>query len=288
MTSLPDESSAKPEVQASSTLSNLTVRILTAAVLLPVAIAGMVLGGIVWALLLTPVAVLGVLEFYYLAHERPTQGSALVGVPLVLLVLLAFYVEEPAIWIGALVAGLAAAALLGILRHRADWKYAARQTVTTLAAVFYIGFPVAFMIGLRGLPEGLLWVATICGGTWGTDTFAYFGGRFFGRRKLAPRLSPKKTVEGAIIGAAGGFVTALVILAIGDQLSAATVVLSALIPLVAIPGDLLESAIKRYYDVKDSHLPHLNVVPGHGGMLDRIDSLLVVTAFAYFYITLAM
>jgi len=108
----------------------------------------------------------------------------------------------------------------------------------------------------------------------------------WGKHKLAPRLSPKKTVEGAVAGVIGGFVSTLILLIIGNQVSSITLVMIALAPLVAVVGDLLESAIKRYFKVKDSHIPGLNVIPGHGGVLDRVDSWMMVAAFCYLYLLL--
>src|SRR5690606_17236083 len=99
---------------------------------------------------------------------------------------------------------------------------------------------------------------------WGSDTFAYLGGRFFGKTKLAPVLSPKKTVEGAIIGIFGGIIPATLVLFLGEQLTTGSFLLVCAGPFAAIGGDLFESALKRYFGVKDSHIAGLNIFPGHG------------------------
>lgn len=255
------------------------IRVLSAAVVGPIFLAGAIVGGTLWAVILAPVAAIGTLEFMMLAKGRKEQGSPVVGVVLALGVLLGVYKEQPPVYfLCLLAAGLATVVVWGLLRGR-GLKTAALSTLMTLAGVLYVGFPVAFLFALRA--EGGVWLALVLAGTWGTDTFAYIGGVTLGKHKLAPRLSPKKTVEGAVIGVIGGFLVALAILVYDGRVEAATLVIIALTPPIAVLGDLAESMLKRYYGVKDSHLPHLNVMPGHGGVLDRIDALLVVSAFYY-------
>ena len=152
----------------------------------------------------------------------------------------------------------------------------------TLAGVFYIGFPSGFLVAIRNAePNGIIWLLAIFSTTWSTDTFAYLGGRLFGKHKLAPRLSPKKTIEGALIGVLFGFGITLVLLAATDLLNSTTLLLILLAPFVAIAGDLFESALKRYFKVKDSFVQGLNVFPGHGGVLDRVDAMLWVTVIYF-------
>lgn len=117
---------------------------------------------------------------------------------------------------------------------------------------------------------------------WSTDTFAYFGGYLFGKRKLCPHLSPKKTVAGAIAGVVGavvGFlVYGLIIVEMGGQFHFAKYCVYAILASVASQlGDLAASAIKRHYGIKD----YGNIFPGHGGVLDRFDSILPLTLGAY-------
>lgn len=115
-----------------------------------------------------------------------------------------------------------------------------------------------------------LW--TICFATYGSDTFAYFGGRAFGKHKMNPRISPKKTWEGCFCGIIGGFVLSFGLSFLyGQGLNPAlNLALCIICPITAELGDLCFSSIKRYYGVKDFS----NLLPGHGGILDRIDSLL--------------
>jgi phosphatidate cytidylyltransferase len=263
--------------------SNLTLRILTAAVALPAALLVAYLDGWLMAVVVATIAVIGVVEFYILEQGRQVQGSSITGVPMSVAVTFAFYLGEDWLWIGALAAGALATFMLEILRHqqvgRSLW-----QVGSTLAGVVYVAFPLGFLIAIRGLPDGWTWALLLLIVTWGTDTFAYFGGRLWGRRKLAPRLSPKKTVEGAVVGVVGGVAVAALWLLFYGKLSVLSFVLIVIGPFAAILGDLAESAMKRFFQVKDSHIAGLDILPGHGGVLDRIDSLLLVSTLSYFYI----
>jgi phosphatidate cytidylyltransferase len=265
-------------------LSNLAIRVVTAIVLLPAAMFALFTGGIVLMLLIAPFAIVGALEFYLLARGHPYMGRAVVGVPAVGAVLLAFYAGEPLLALAAVVVAAALVFGLQTLQRAGDVRLRLWQTGITLAGIFYVGFPLAFLIALRALPDGLLWLLLIVAATWGTDTFAYIGGRLWGQRRLAPRLSPKKTVEGAVVGYAGGWLLAFVLLAAENKVNILTFVMISVAPIMAILGDLLESALKRFFGVKDSRVAGLNLIPGHGGVLDRIDSLILVTVFVYTFI----
>jgi len=156
-----------------------------------------------------------------------------------------------------------------------DWLWSA-------GGIAYVGLLGAHLVLLRELPEGRDWVYLTVFGTFAVDTGAYFTGRTIGRRKLAPRVSPGKTVEGTIGGIAGGF--AAVLLAnylLGQRLEPALIVpLAIVLPLAAVTGDLAESILKRGMHVKDTS----HIVPGHGGFLDRLDSLLFTFPMVYYFL----
>ena len=160
---------------------------------------------------------------------------------------------------------------------------------TTFKDIAYTFFGMAYVIGfivfialLRGLDNGriLVWFAIIA--AWGTDTFAYLIGCKFGKHKLS-KISPKKSVEGAIAGTIGATVIAIIYTMVMNHLynlgysylfvTISTIILS----IIGQIGDFAASSIKRYVDVKD----YSNLIPGHGGMLDRIDSLMFIAPFAY-------
>ncbi len=166
----------------------------------------------------------------------------------------------------------------------------------TLALALYIGFPLSYVLLLRGydpgvwhgfssamwvyLPRGVWWLLMVLLGVWGFDAAAFFTGRAFGRRKLAPRISPGKTWEGVL----GGFVLSiaaslvLTVEPLGVPWYLA-IVLGILVGIAAVLGDLAESLIKRQTHVKDSG----QFMPGHGGLLDRVDSLLFAVIVVYFF-----
>jgi phosphatidate cytidylyltransferase len=279
---------ASSEEKQAPMLSNFAVRYLTALVLAPLAVGVMFVGNWFpwfWGLMLTPLAIVGAMEFYSLAHDRPNKGFARIGVPAVLIVMLGFYLQAPVIYLVTPLIAMAASATLSFSRF-GDLRRASYQAFTTLVGILYLGLPLGLLIAINHYERGFLWLVVIFAITWGTDTFAYAGGRVWGRHPLAPRLSPKKSVEGALVGLFGGFLPALVFLTRGDAVTTAALTMIAFGPIVAILGDLLESAMKRYYQIKDSHLERLNLIPGHGGVMDRIDALLMVTTFCYLWLLL--
>ena len=156
-----------------------------------------------------------------------------------------------------------------------DWLWA-------VGGIVYVGLLGAHIVLLRELPEGRDWVYLTVFGTFAADTAAYFTGRAIGRQKLAPRISPGKTLEGTIGGIVGGF--AAVLLAnelLGQRLELALIVpLAVLLPLAAVIGDLAESILKRGMHIKDAG----HIIPGHGGFLDRLDSLLFTFPVVYYFL----
>jgi phosphatidate cytidylyltransferase len=150
----------------------------------------------------------------------------------------------------------------------------------TVLATFYPGLLV-YLYLLRMLPDGWTWFLVVLLATWAFDTFGYFIGKVAGRTRLTPVLSPKKTVEGF----AGGVLASLGVVGLAGLILLDTwtwplFVLGLLVAVAAQTGDLLASAIKRFAGVKDAG----RLLPGHGGVLDRFDSLLFTAPIAYYYI----
>ncbi|MGE5676055.1 MAG: phosphatidate cytidylyltransferase [Mycobacterium leprae] len=186
----------------------------------------------------------------------------------------------------ALLGAIFAATVMGVF----SWvlrRYEERNVMdglVTISGVLYVGWLVSHLILLRGLGNGtgwdtgLKWVTLAFFCTWVADSLAYFVGRAFGKHKLAPKISPKKSVEGAI----GGGVSTVIVGALWGPVVGITAFQGGAIAVVAfilsVVGDLSESALKRYCGVKDSG----NLLPGHGGVLDRFDSSLFVLPFIYY------
>ena len=156
------------------------------------------------------------------------------------------------------------------------------QGLAGIFAVVYPAFLLSFLAGLRtAYNYPIVWL--VLGMVWATDTFAYFGGRLIGGPKLAPGLSPGKTVAGAVAGLAGAVIVGLGLgPAVGLGIPYA-VGLAVLVGLAGQLGDLFESMIKRMAGVKDSGC----LIPGHGGILDRFDSLAFALPVAYYFLILA-
>lgn len=159
-----------------------------------------------------------------------------------------------------------------------------RQLGWTLLGAFYIGYLIPHFTLLFALPSGREWVIFVLLVVMAGDTSGYFVGTFLGKKKLAPRISPGKTVEGALgsIGASllGGVVGSRILLVATPWPEA--VLLSLLLSVLGQAGDLFESWIKRVFSVKDSG----RLLPGHGGLLDRMDSLIFPVVFTTYYVRL--
>ena len=265
---------------------NLTLRMMTAALGVPLTLFLVGLGG--WALfgLALVVGVIALLEFYALARGRASQGSARAGVALLVLSLLLAQNASPWSWFVVLV-GVASVVSMLLVRMRgtAGWRMAGWQALATVGGALYVGFPLVAMLRLRmAATDGALWLLLVLALTWVTDSASYFAGRAFGKRALAPRISPKKTCEGALGGWLGGSLAGYLVLQLGGQFTYSLIPLLILAPLSAILGDLWESGLKRYFQSKDSGLTGFNLFPGHGGVLDRVDSLLFVAPTVVLYL----
>ena len=157
--------------------------------------------------------------------------------------------------------------------------------MATFFGLFYVGVMLSFLYQTRMLPHGqfIVWLIFLC--SWGCDTCAYCVGVLFGKHKMAPVLSPKKSIEGAIGGVVGSMLlTALYCVIISkafkiDNLAILTlVIISGVGALISMVGDLAASAIKRNFDIKD----YGKLIPGHGGVLDRFDSVIITAPIIFF------
>jgi phosphatidate cytidylyltransferase len=150
----------------------------------------------------------------------------------------------------------------------------------SLALALYLGGLMQFYLPLRQRPDGAVWVIALLVLSWVCDSCAYFVGRAFGRARLAPRISPSKSVEGAVAGLIGAAVVGALIGVLTGHGPALLAGYGVAIGLATVLGDLAESLLKRQTGVKDSGV----LIPGHGGILDRMDSLLFCAPVAFAYV----
>lgn len=260
--------------------SDLGARILIAIPAVLFAIVIVTRGGIVLALGLVALGVLALNELYtMMARAQPVNLAGFLG--LAGLVLAATYGDQTQIVI-VLAATFPVTFVLAVVRgerENAAWGIAA-----TLLGVSWIGLAMAHAVLLRELPHGDGLLIDVLVGTFIGDTVAYFGGKAYGRRKLAPRISPNKTLEGLLLGIAGGTAAFWFAGLYQDWLSGLDALAIGFAVALAAPiGDLFESMIKRDLDVKDTG----RFFGAHGGVLDRLDAVFFSVVAGY-YVALAL
>ena len=255
---------------------DLKTRLISALVLAPVVLAAVAAGGIAFAALVAAVAAIGFWEWTGIAAVPPAPvrifGLVLISICLLALVLL------PMSWPVAVLVAAGFLALAAAARNRTlGWSG---------VGLLYAALPCAAFIALRESgPDGWAAILFILAVVWTTDTAAYFGGRSLGGPKLWPAVSPKKTWSGAITGILGAVVIGGLVAALtGKADPGAGVALAGALSVASQAGDLFESAVKRRFGVKDSG----HLIPGHGGVLDRVDGLLAAAGLAWLFAALGL
>ena len=264
--------------------ANLARRVLTALVALPLILAGLLLGPpLLGAAIVLLTLLLGVWEFFGLMEARGLVPYRVTGV----IVMVAVFVEVVTRldWVGPpLWPMVALVTLTALLLRVGDFTATVPAAALTLMGATYLGALGGTIAGLRLLEPQVLapWrlilllaIIMLC------DSVAFFVGSALGRRPFAPGLSPGKTIEGGAGGLAGGILGALAVWAAGLPGVPAwhAALLGFVVAILGMLGDLLESLLKRWAGVKDSG----RLFPGHGGMLDRLDSLLFGAPVLYYY-----
>ena len=268
-------------------------RLASAFVGIPIVVAAVWAGAPWLPLLAALLASLGAVEFYRMAELRGARPAVILGVAWALAFVVSGHSYEFVAYQTTLVAlGGSALALLWHMVRRlvpspasgdeagtlgdslADWG-------NTAAGALYTGWTLSLFLRLRAGEDGLEWVLLAVLATFATDTGAFLTGRAIGRRRIAPRISPGKTWEGAIGGWVAGVAAVVGLAALLDLPAspAEAVVLGALVGVAAQAGDLMESMLKRAAGVKDSG----TLIPGHGGVLDRLDSVVFVIVVVYHF-----
>ena len=237
-------------------------------------------GTLLLACLLALLSAIGIAEFYRMAlPERKLElwlaalaGSTLVFIPLV---------RNDKLILSSISLLFLGFSLLFLFRvHTIDT--AAREVAFALLAFLYIPFLLMHLVQLRQTHFGIQWLFVIMLIVMSNDSTAYYFGSAFGKHRLYPLISPKKSIEGAVGGLVGSLVGALLAKFIFfPQLTFSDAVVTALVVgMFGQAGDLFESLLKRSFGVKDSG----TIIPGHGGVLDRLDSILFAAPITYYYV----
>ena len=258
-------------------------RLISALILLPIGIAVILIGGGLFDLAMGLIFTLAVYEFVQLMKLGKFAPSLIFAVAFVWVLLLDAVLPRLALSRPAL-ALLLIAALTWQMRYR-DGSPTANWALTVAGGI-YLGVAGAHFILIRQLDNGAWWLLLALAGTWLADSGAYIIGRKFGVHKMTPSLSPKKSWEGLAGGVAFGVIfdaLLAVVLSLALNISIpwwAGAVLGLIGALIGVLGDLSISMIKREVGAKDTG----NIIPGHGGVLDRLDSLLFTMIVSYYFI----
>jgi phosphatidate cytidylyltransferase len=261
-------------------------RLLTALVALPLIIAS------VWIPVLAPLFVAlaiaallaGLYEFYVLARRREIKADITLGTIFAVALLTVFCLTDAIVLLPAVVAGFVIATLTAAMWRGAPFDKMIANTGATVLGVLYVVLLGGHLIAVRlafSPPVAARLLTLLMLVVMGADTAAYYTGRALGRHKMAPNVSPGKTWEGA----AGGMIASLAAVFLARYWFFPELKLAAALPLAAVMnvlgviGDLTESALKRGAGAKDA----AHILPGHGGLLDRLDSLLFNAPVIYYF-----
>lgn len=267
-------------------------RVISAAILLPCVVAVFILGGWAYSLLVIGATLVGGFEYARMFRRLGYRMST----PLLGLLILAWEVDamwSVASWRFPLVTLLMLIVCLWALheaKERPDQHSAAELWALMLAGGMYIGLGGSNLMALRARPDGLWWLLVTCGVVWIGDSAAYAVGRRIGRHKMAPMISPGKSWEGYAAQVVSGPISGLFLAWLSNQIAGGApalmlwhgLVLGLIVSLLCPAGDFLVSMMKREVGVKDTG----NLIPGHGGVLDRVDSILWAGILGYMLSTL--
>ncbi len=279
--------------------SELTLRWLSAAVLVPVFLLVTVEGGLWFVAVVSAINAIAINEFYNFIRAKGAEAQRVFGTLAAALLPSIVYFGDAALATSFLTAVLLATLLLQLARQRIDQAIA--SIAATFFGVFYVGWLLSHTVSVRflsgdarfaaaGLPAeaGIFFTIFAICAVLGSDAGAFFVGRWFGRHKLAPEVSPGKTVEGALGGiACGALLGTLCKLVFGLWVApdpsqsfsyGAAAAIGAAVAGISVLGDLIESLLKRDAQVKDAG----HIIPGVGGVLDRFDSALLAFPLMYY------
>lgn len=260
-------------------------RVITALIALPVLIFLILRGGaFLFTLFITAAGTVALNEYYKIIFSNSDSPLfskiKITGYVFTVLIILSGYFNSFPLTAGLLIANFIAAAAVGILVYKGDDRILGAVT-KEVVGVIYIPMMLSLLVMIRCGELGVGWIFLLLLLVASGDTGAYYAGTYFGKRKLCPEVSPGKTVEGFLGGAALSLVTGMTFkfFILSDLSFSGAVLLCLSISIVGPMGDLFESLLKRVGKIKDSG----TILPGHGGLLDRIDALLFAAPVAYYF-----
>lgn len=254
-------------------------RFISALVLLPITAFFIHWGGWLWFGILTAMTLVATWEFNRMMQGRGHRPHLWLGWSFALVALLSLQFQKADIFLPAVSLLFIVSLVWQLFDSQSEASVVDWALSVTGGA--YIGLGMAHLIGLRQLPNGEAWVWLALFATWSCDSFAYLIGKSFGKRKFWPRVSPKKTWEGIFGGVLGGIFGGYVVAQFSSLPFAHAMIIGLLASVIAPLGDLSISMMKRYAGVKDAS----HIIPGHGGVLDRLDSVLFVVIIVFYYAT---
>lgn len=266
-------------------------RTISAVVIVIVALASILPGGIILAAVLYVISIIGYLELTKACGVRKGEkpGSLeITGIAAITCYYpVIYFVQDSSYAVMVIILSMMAMMSVYVFSYP---RFHASQVMAAYFSLIYAPVMLSFVFLTRQLENGIYLVWMIFISSWISDTFAYLTGVMIGRHKLAPVLSPKKSVEGAVggvIGAAlvGALFGVYISSALGmDQIAVILAVVGGVGSVISQVGDLAASAIKRNHDIKD----YGKLIPGHGGIMDRFDSVIFTAPITYFLIILLM
>jgi len=267
-------------------MSNFWQRGITILIGGPVIVAGIYFGGIPFLLLVLILALFSINEFYNLMKLGDFFPAYWIGNLVTAFFIITAYFATKRNWepghSAIFTLAVIVALTMALFLHRP--KNVTADIAITLFGFIYIGWFFSYFIFLRGLTAHGGYLFFLLATIWAEDIAAYMVGKFFGKHKMFPSISPKKSWEGAI----GGFIICLVAAGIFSRFSGMSLmhalILGVIIGIIAPASDFVESMIKRDADAKDSS----DIIPGHGGVLDRMDSFILTAPVVYYYIIWVM
>lgn len=262
-----------------------TTRLISGIVLVILAILIVGTGGTLLFAVTAALSLIGMFELYRVVQiEKKAPGIAGYAAGIFYYGLLWFHKEEYIVLMAIMALMVLMAIYVVTFPH-----YKTEQVTVAFFGIFYLAVMLSYLYQVRSMADGKYLVWLIVLSSWGCDTFAYCAGKMFGKHKLTPLLSPKKTIEGAVGGVAGAALLGLIFgVLFGGQMEEIVspailcAIACAIAAVISQIGDLAASAIKRNHDVKD----YGHLIPGHGGVLDRFDSMIFTAPAVFFALTL--